>query len=139
MLVRGFVCAVLTVPVLGCGQTPTSLPSQELPVEAGTEGIMNNPAAPHLEATVRPATRTNLVAGTRLSTLAERIDAVAIVRSSAVQQVRAAEAELQARRFDNYPQLRPTASAPLTAGVHATTPSSSDHWLRTRLDRRTAS
>lgn len=88
-------------------------------MEAGTEVITDNPAAPHLEAIVRPAAKTNLVAGTRLSTLAERIDEVAIDRSSTVQQVRAAEAELQARRFDNYPQIRPTASAPLTGGGSA--------------------
>jgi outer membrane protein, adhesin transport system len=119
MLVRGFACAVLTVPVLGCAQGPTSSPSQELPAEAGTEVLTDTPAAPPLEATVRPATRTNLVAGTRLSTLAAQIDEVAIVRSSTVQQVRAAEAELQARRFDSYPQIRPTASAPLTGGGSA--------------------
>jgi len=119
MLVRGFACAVLTVPVLGCGQTPTFSPSQELPVEAGTEVIADNTAATHLEATARPAIKTNLVVGTRLSTLAERIDEVAIARSQTVQQVRAAEAELQARRFDNYPQIRPTASAPLTRGGSA--------------------
>lgn len=116
---RCFACAVLTVPVLGCGQTPIFSPSQERPMEAGTEVITDNPAAPHLEAIVRPAAKTNLVAGTRLSTLAERIDEVAIDRSSTVQQVRAAEAELQARRFDNYPQIRPTASAPLTGGGSA--------------------
>lgn len=118
-LVRGFACAVLTMPVLGCGQAQTSSPPQELRAEAGTEVLTDTPAAPPLEATVRPATRTNLIAGTRLSTLAARIDEVAIVRSSTVQQVRAAEAELQARRFDSYPQIRPTASAPLTGDGNA--------------------
>ncbi|MDB9804437.1 TolC family protein, partial [bacterium] len=108
-----------TVSVLGCGQTPTLSLSQELTVEAGTEAITDNPAETHLGATVRPATKINLVAGTRLSTLAERIDEVAIVRLSTVQQVRGAKAGLQARRFDNYPQFSPTASVPLNGGGSA--------------------
>lgn len=119
MMARVFTCVVITSTVMGCGQTPTFLPSQELPVEAGSEIITDNRAAQHLQATVWPAIKTNLVAGTRLSTLAEQIDEVAIIRSPIIQQLRAAEAELHARHFDNYPRIRPTASAPLTGGGSA--------------------
>lgn len=119
MPVRGFACVILAVTVLGCGQTRTLPVSHELAVETGTRVITDNPVAAHQRAPMRPVTTTNLVAGTQLSNLADRIDEVAIVRSSAVQKVRAAEAELQARRFDNYPQIRPTASAPLSGGGSA--------------------
>lgn len=119
MLFRGVAFAVLTVPVLGCGQAPPFATSQNMSVETDTEVIEGLPVASHIEMTELPVTKINLVAGTILFDLAERIDEMAIVRSSTIHDLRAAEAEQKALRFDFYPRIRPTASAPLTGGERA--------------------
>ena len=61
----------------------------------------------------------NITQGTRLASLAEQLNGVAIERSVALQDVQSAEAEQSARLFELYPQLTPTASAPLIGGGEA--------------------
>jgi adhesin transport system outer membrane protein len=51
---------------------------------------------------------------TSLGSLAANLDAVAITRSPAVQDLRAAQARLQAKRYDWFPILKPTASVPIS-------------------------
>ena len=63
--------------------------------------------------TVQFSERSSLAEGSRLAELASRLDIEAIKRSSALHERSAAEAELDARRFDRFPQLVPTGSIPL--------------------------
>jgi outer membrane protein TolC len=55
-----------------------------------------------------------LVQKSVLAKLASDLDREAIARSSGALDIEAAQASLNAQRFDRLPQLRPTASAPLT-------------------------
>ena len=106
MTLRIFSCAVLLMPVLGCETVAGVLVAN---VEHAL--LPNEPAAPH-----RLSSEVSLVGGSRLADIAGQLDQVAIVRSSALPEVQAAQAQLRALRFDLYPQIRPTASAPLTGG-----------------------
>lgn len=89
--------------VAGCGNFGSEPRSAEEPDQALAQAALL-PAAEQ---------QSSLLAGGSLADVAERLDAVAISRSSSLQDVRAARAALNARRYDGYPQLRPTASAPL--------------------------
>jgi adhesin transport system outer membrane protein len=56
---------------------------------------------------------------TRIGDLVDQLDHAAVKRSAAVQDVRAAEAGLQAAKYNRYPRLVPTGSAPLTGDGEA--------------------
>ena len=106
LALRIFSCAVLLMPVLGCETQAGVL------VASGEDALLpNESAAPH-----RPIPNISLVDGSRLADIAEQLDQVAIVRSSALPEMQAAQAQLRALKFDQYPQIRPSASAPLTGG-----------------------
>lgn len=64
----------------------------------------------------RRSSEVSLVGGSRLADIAGQLDQVAIYRLAALPEVQAAQAQLRALRFDRYPKIRPTASAPLTGG-----------------------
>lgn len=114
---RMLVCVVVLMPILGCETAVLPNPAQDGSEVSVTEGSgeeaqsLGEPTAQR-----RPATQTSLVAGSRLADIAGRLDQVAITRSSALPEVQAAQAQLRALKFERYPQLRPTASAPLTGG-----------------------
>jgi outer membrane protein TolC len=54
-----------------------------------------------------------------LAVLAAKLDTVAITRSAAIQERRAAEAALSAAKFSRFPQLAPTGAAPLNSDADA--------------------
>ena len=87
--------------------------------EAGVLGTSAEEAQIPTESTTphRPSSEVSLVGGSRLANIAGQLDQVAIVRLAALPEVQAAQAKLRALRFDRYPQIRPTASAPLTGGI----------------------
>jgi outer membrane protein TolC len=108
---------VVFMPILGCETAVLLDPPQEgsevSVLEASNEEarLPAEPTAPR-----RPSFQISLVAGSRLAYIAERLDQVAITRSSALPEEQAARAQLRALQFERYPQIRPTASAPLTGG-----------------------
>lgn len=110
-------CVVVLMPVLGCEKTMLSEPPQNesevavLYVSAEEVHLPAEPTAPR-----RPSSEISLVNGSRLADLAGRLDQEAITQSSALPEVQAAQAQLRALGFERYPQIRPTASAPLTGG-----------------------
>lgn len=102
---------LLLVPVSGCTDTGPLAP----PLASPPASFSSEPA---------PLTKpieTTLKAGTRLNALAVDLDAIAITQSSALQQLNASRAELDAAQFLRYPQFRPSVSLPLTgtANVNA--------------------
>ena len=115
---RLLACALLLMPILGCEKnrgpsSPQNDPdAATLAVSTEEPQVPAEPAAPPL----RPTSATILVEGSRLFELAGRLDQVAIAQSSALPKVQAAQAQLRALQFERYPQIRPTASAPLTVG-----------------------
>lgn len=110
-------CVVVLMPILGCETVVLPDPLQDgsevsVPEGGGEEAqLPTESTAPR-----RPSSEVSLVGGSRLADIAERLDQVAITRSSTLPEVQAAQAQLRALRFDRYPQIRPTASAPLTGG-----------------------
>lgn len=110
-------CVVVLMPILGCETAVLLDPPQdgsEVSVPEGRGEEAQLPAEP--TALRRPSSQVSLVAGSRLAYIAERLDQVATTRSSALPEVQAARAQLRALQFERYPQIRPTASAPLTGG-----------------------
>jgi len=63
----------------------------------------------------KPTGATQFKSQSDLGKVARALDKEAIARSSALQEVAAAEAELQARKYDRYPQLVPTGTIPLNS------------------------
>lgn len=108
-------CGVVLMPILGCETAVLPSSSQNeadgivLDVSAEEAQVPAEPTAPR-----RPSSKISLVNGSRLADLAGRLDQVAIAQSSALPEVQAAQAQLRALGFERYPQIRPTASAPLT-------------------------
>lgn len=110
-------CVALAMSLAGCEVTEAPLLEPKLgkeePGDAKAAGLSDQTD------TRVPASTTSLAADSTLATLAADLDKQATARSSAVQEIEAAQASLNARRFDRYPQLRPTASAPLTGDGQA--------------------
>lgn len=105
-----FALVLLTMSLSGCN----GLASGQREVEPSASIQQEDGAHADLQPSgVAPASQSSLITGSSLALLAERLDAVAISRSSALQDVQAARAALRAQRFERYPQLRPSASAPL--------------------------
>lgn len=117
MALRMLGCVVVLIPILGCEtavlpDSPQDGSEVSVPKGRGEEAqLPAEPTAPR-----RPSSEVNLVGGSRLADIAERLDQVAITRSSALPEEQAARAQLRALQFERYPQIRPTASAPLTGG-----------------------
>lgn len=110
-------CVIMLMPILGCETAVLSDPPQnasEVPVLEASNEEAQLPAEP--TAPRRPSFQISLVAGSQLANIAERLDQLAITRSSALLEVQAARAQLRALMFERYPQIGPTASAPLTGG-----------------------
>ena len=105
------------MPILGCEKN-RALSSQS-EVDGGILDVSAQEArAPAEPAAMprRPISATSLVEGSRLAELAGRLDQVAIEQSASLPEIQAAQAQLRALGFERYPQIRPTASAPLTDG-----------------------
>lgn len=114
---RIFFCAVLLMPVLGCENTIRLEPLiNETEAVVLDSSVEDAPLPNELAAPRGPSSEVSLVGGSRLADIAAQLDQVAIVRLAALPEVQAAQAQLRALRFDRYPQIRPTASAPLTGG-----------------------
>ena len=60
--------------------------------------------------------RSSLATGSPLSLMAEKLDQIAIERSSAIKDAQSARAELDALRYQRFPRLLPTAEVSLTGG-----------------------
>lgn len=118
MAVRGLSCAAFLMTVSGCakGTQPGDVQDVSVAVIDAKTPSVDSARSP---VSMRPSTGVSLAPGTRLAALAKQLDQEAIVQSPVVQEVQAARAELRARRFDRYPQFRPTASAPLTGDGNA--------------------
>lgn len=99
--------------VLGCSQARDPEANMQQALNGGIEEI---PGVDVERQTYGP----DDVLGDNLITWAVLLDSRATERSSAVQEYRAAEAFHRARRFDRYPQLRPSASAPLGGQANPT-------------------
>ena len=121
---RGLVCAVLIISAAGC---QTGFPvaalhgaDEDVQIEedVGTDGDAGETAqaSDPVVTTAPPGDRLSLKLGTRLAQIARKLDQVTIAQSSAVREIAAAVAQQRARGFERYPQMRPTASAPLTGG-----------------------
>lgn len=115
---RLLACTLLLMPLLGCEKNGAPLSSQNEADDVIHEASVAEARDPAESAAIprRPSAVTSLVEGSRLADLAGRLDQVAIAQSSSLPEVQAAQAQLQALRFERYPQIRPTASAPLTGG-----------------------
>lgn len=108
---------VLVIALAGCGGKVSSALEGS---QRQKEPRAASPAVPKNEALrTTPGWETNLVHGTPLAELAIDLDRQATLKSPAVVDIDAAKANVKARRFDRYPQLRPTASAPLTGDREA--------------------
>lgn len=101
-------CLTVFLLLSGCADFP-GLAKQ--PALAATEADASAENDPVETMELLAPTQTNLTPGSRLYKLAAELDQVAIEQSSAVHDVRAAEAALKARGFDRYPKATPTASA----------------------------
>lgn len=115
---RKLICVVFSAALVGCGiNDPSVIEETESNQNEASTSSAPGPAA-RAEAP-SPATSSSLAPGSALARLATDLDRQATARSSAVQDIAAAEANLRARRFDRYPQIRPTASAPLAGSGQA--------------------
>lgn len=100
------ICVGAATALLACTPVP---PPNTLDASAQTEEL---PAA-------QAPSYISLKPKTVLASLAQQLDAVAVTRSSAIQEHRAAEAALRAGKFARYPQLTPTGTAPLNGDSEA--------------------
>ena len=107
---KGATCFLSVLVVLGCTEL---IPAEELPVLLKGEGESDEVASATDSPVLPKVLSSSLKKGSLLANTAGQIDRVAVARSSKLQEIQAAEADYRARRFDRYPQLRPTASAPL--------------------------
>ena len=116
---RGLACVVFLMVIPSCAKElqPEGTADDPGPAMKEVSALPVNSSGS--AASLRPSSKSSLAPGTRLATLAKQLDQVAIEQSSALHELRAAEAGLAARRFERYPQIRPTASAPLTGGGSA--------------------
>lgn len=116
----GLLSAVVSMGLTGCALMPTpEQTGQDVVEQTAEQDVSRPPVAEEVPPATLAPSYVSLRPQTPLATLAKDLDGVAISRSSAVQEVQAAQAELRARRFDLYPQIVPTASAPLSGGGDA--------------------
>lgn len=109
-VLREVTCSLSVLALFGCAGFITA---EGMPALLQGEGE-SDAVAPAKYAPVLPkVSTTSLKKGSLLANTAGQLDRVAVARSSKLQEIQAAEADYRARRFDRYPQLRPTASAPL--------------------------
>lgn len=108
-IVRQIFCAGATVALLGCA--PASLPD-------ATDATVEKELREEPQAKERPSF-VSLRPKSGLADLAQKLDRVAVTRSAAIQERRAAEAALRAAKFARLPQILPTGSAPLNSDGEA--------------------
>ena len=104
------ICVALAMQILGCSEALLANNSDLRVTEIAENELSNEGDASSVELNQIPLEK---ILGDDLMSWADRFDRYAVERSAAVQDYTAAQADYLAVQFNRYPQIMPTASAPL--------------------------